>query len=522
MNALMYLTASGASVWRRQGGQWAPTSVQPGDSLWVVTNLAEETIADLSIPKLSARDRARYVARQLANRFPGSEFALAPSRGRWLRSAGGKQGLAALDPPDRLKSAMADAGARLAGVYCSSLLLAKMAQEATGSAHAIAAAATDAGLRVVALVDGAAVLTRLVQGAVTPDEQAGEILRTVRHLENTRLIERDGSQLDMLLLGTHAETSSLLTADRLRPVAPVRGGPSGWNLAAPGPWFELARRSPELQMAAVSQRLDHLQRVLHRSAWASTAVGGVALLALGWGLWGQGRAERGIQAQFSAQLAPVQAAASALEARLAAQPLPAAVLREMHTQYVQELGQMHGMWADVEKLSRVLATHDELRLSRLQWRRLPLGEAPCGKPAARDAGSLGSLPMQPGAGNPSMQGFPSDAADSSAAPETPSLELSFQLEPSPADLAQQIQRASTLTAQLRQWPGVTVLVSPLAALREGELKGGAQQRGDEQPGLWCLAMRPAIPAQPESAAADGARVGAAGPEPSLPLERGEP
>jgi hypothetical protein len=522
MAALMYLTASGASVWKQRGGAWVPAELQAGESLRVVTNLAEEALSDLAVPKLGPQDRARFIQRQLANRFPGNPFALAAPRTRGRKFGAAHQGLAAIDPPDRLRAALAERGAELAGVYCSGLLLATLAAQASRSPNVMAAAMTDAGMRVVALIDGAAVLTRLVQGANTPEDQAGEILRTVRHLENTRLLERDGRPLDALLLGIHPDTAALLAQDRLRVVPPPRGQ-APWNLDVPTPLLDAVRRSPQLQMAAPSERMSHLLRRLRHAGWAACAAAAVAALALAWGLWGQGRSTRGSVAEFNAQLATIQAATAELDTQLAAQPLSPALLRELHLQYETQLGAVPPMWPDLEKLSRVIESESALRLARIQWRRLAAGEMACQSAGARGPGAAPStVPMAgtapqgmaamqaPMAPMAPMAATAPEAADSAVPP--PMLELSFQSQPDLLDLEQQIQRATALAQRLRQWPGAQVLASPLSVLREGELKGGAGRSASEPPGLWCLSLTaPAHAAAPGHAANERPRV--AGGEP---------
>jgi hypothetical protein len=493
MDIVMYLTASGASFWKRQRGTWVAAAVGEGDALRVVTNLPEETIAEQALPKLSATDRARFVARQLANRFPRSEFALAPVRMKARGSTFSRQTLVAIEPADRLQAALADLGADLASVHCSSLLLARQAAMAMRGPSGIAAAVTDAGLRVVALVDGAAVLTRLVQAAHSADEQAGEILRTVRHLENTRLIERDGSPLEVLLLGTHPDTATLLSQDRLRPVEPARALRQ-WNEAVPSAWFDAARRHPQLQMAAATRRMAHLERVWRRTAWAATACAALLLPLLGALAWHQGLRTSGNQADFDDRMARVQTEAAELDARLATEPLSANTLREMQSLYDWHLARQQDMWPSLERLSRVLEARPELRLKALKWRRLSESEPACAEAGNRAATGLAAA-QGPSAFATASPAMPAaiDGNDPAASPaEQPHpasrAELVFQTRSSASDLQTQISDASALAQGLGRWEGVQVLLSPLSALRQSELTGGASRKDDPSLGSWCLAI----------------------------------
>jgi hypothetical protein len=496
MDILMYLTASGASFWKRQRGTWVAASPTEGHSLGVVTNLPEETIIELPLPKLSATDRARFVARQLANRFPGSDFALAPGPMRARGSTFSRQALVAIDPSERLQTAVAESGAKLASVHCSSLLLAKQAARAMRGPNGIAAAVTEAGLRVVAIVDGAAVLTRLVQAARSADEQAREILRTVRHLENTRLVERNGSSLEVLLLGTHPDTATLLSQDRLQPLALSRELRS-WSETEPFAWFDGARRLPQLQMAAAKRRTVHLERVWRRNAWVASACAAMLLPVLAACGWYQGYSAKGSQASFDTRLSQVRSEIAELEARLAAEPLSANTLREMQQQYDQHVGQHQDMWPGLERLSRVLEARPDLRLTRLKWRRLSEGETACAEAGNRVAVGTavghtpGSTTLSTAAAAMSagmMNG--TDPAATAAADAQPKsrAELLFRTRSSASDLQTQVDDASALAQGFSRWEGAQVLLSPLSALRQSELTGGASQKEDASLDSWCLAI----------------------------------
>lgn len=507
MDIVMYLTASGASFWQRRRGTWVEASPAEAQSLSVITNLPEETIAEQPLPKISAADRARFVARQLANRFPGSDFAVAPARMKTRGSTFSRQALVAIEPSDRLQAALAEPGAQLASVHCSSLLLAKQAADAMRSPNGIAAAVTDAGLRVVAIVDGAAVLTRLVQATRSADEQAKEILRTVRHLENTRLIERNGSPLEVLLLGTHPDTAILLSQDRLQPLAIAREL-RDWNEAAPFAWFEGARRFPQLQMAAATRRMVHLERMWRRNAWTVAAFGALLLPVLAACAWYQGDSAKGSHAELDHRLSQVRSEIAELEARLATEPLSANTLREMQRLYDQQLGQQQDMWPDLERLSRVLDTRPELRLTRLKWRRLSEGEVACmeaghrvtaGTAVTPPAGSS-ALTTATAAMSPGMHVTDPAAMTATDAPPASRAELVFQTHSTAPDLQTRFSDASALAQGLGRWEGAQVLLSPLSALRQSELTGGASRKEDAALESWCLMIeakgRGAAGAQP--------------------------
>jgi len=87
MKTVLLIHASGAHYFRREHGLWLPVD-QPAqnDKLWVIANLAEETLEAFKLPVLYGRDRSNYLERRLASAYPHSQYRAAPLiTGTWLK-----------------------------------------------------------------------------------------------------------------------------------------------------------------------------------------------------------------------------------------------------------------------------------------------------------------------------------------------------------------------------------------------------------------------------------------------------
>ncbi|MCF8167946.1 MAG: hypothetical protein K9J77_04945, partial [Rhodoferax sp.] len=287
MRTVLHVSALGSSWWVSQGRTWTERPAPPAGPLWVVSDLSEETFVEISVPRIFGTDRSQFVARQLVNRFPETRFRTAlPNRATGSlmnRLAPGAQTLTAVEPGDRLLAALERVPNPIVGVWSASMLLAHFGAKSAARAQVFVVMSQPSGLRIVFLKNKVPVLTRLVPAVASVAEQASEILRTVRHLENTRVIERDGTRLSALLFGTADGLSSMLTADRfdalVQPMRRRASDPSDWRHIL----FDLVCKRPHGQLADTAMRVSYLGRRLTQFAYGVAALCCVGVMALALG-----------------------------------------------------------------------------------------------------------------------------------------------------------------------------------------------------------------------------------------------
>jgi hypothetical protein len=199
MPTILHINASGLSWWKKTGATWVATPEPTQGYVGVVTDVAEESFVEINVPRVFGADRKNYVQRQLAIRFADSLFriALPPLHqgGLMARLAPPQQTLAAVDPGERIQSALQDLQVSIAGVWSASLLLAQLGKKSTVPANLFIVLCQPSGMRILYLKQRSPVLTRLITATQSTPEQAAEIVRTLRHLENTRVIERENQRL---------------------------------------------------------------------------------------------------------------------------------------------------------------------------------------------------------------------------------------------------------------------------------------------------------------------------------------
>ena len=120
MKSILHLTVDGAHFWRKASGQWLPVEAPDKGAVWVVSDLAEESLTEIQIPRLFGRDRSNYIDRQLKSRFPDTPYksmlAAAAPASLLDRIAPRRQSLLALEAKDRVNDALDELKADVAGV----------------------------------------------------------------------------------------------------------------------------------------------------------------------------------------------------------------------------------------------------------------------------------------------------------------------------------------------------------------------------------------------------------------------
>jgi len=480
MPTVLHITTSGPAWWKKTATSWVATQEPTGGYVGVVTDLAEETFVEISVPRVYGVDRKNFVQRQLATRFPESVFrtALAPRAegGFMARLAPPLQTLAAVDPGERIENALQGMQASVAGVWSTSLLLAQMGKKPCMPANLFIVLCQPTGMRILFLKQRVPVLTRLITATHTAAEQASELIRTVRHLENTRVIEREGQRFGVLLLGAAPGLAAALAADKLDAVEP----PAPWNKGVVTDWnhilFDLASKGPSGQLAPMAYRATYLARKLVQASRVAV----VAVLALT--VWAvSDSVTKAVRAQHSR--AEVQASTDGAVAQVAgadaaigAFGVSPELVRKAIAVDAEEIASAPDMEADLVRLSQVIGHIPGVRLKTLQWQVLQASEPACA--------GIGPAAVAP------------DPAQEPPPEPSRKVELLFSvLLADGAGPRQTSMQAAEISRQLSQLKGAQLIVDPARRLREGDIRTStiAAQPMASADLEWCATLPGVVP-----------------------------
>jgi hypothetical protein len=474
MATVLFLNAEGPTWWEKQGGEWQPFTGEPVGPVWVVTDLTEETVAEIAVPRIFGNDRKRFVERQLANRFPESPFRTTldglPSGSLMSRLAPPKQILMAIEPAERLQAVLATVKAPLAGVWSGSVLLAQMGQDKSLPGNLMIVFGQAASTRIVFLKDHAPVLTRLVPGASTAAEQAVEVVRTLRHLENTHIVQRGVGRLSALLLDTQEGLAAVLSRDRIDAVA----HPAPHRIDAEGGWrnalFDQACKSPPGQLAPLPLRAAYLTQLVHRGARYAMVACLVAAVVIASGSVVSNVGDRGLQAGLKSTAGQLAEQTAQLEASIASFGVSPELLRKVLTLDAEEIVNAPDMQQQLVAVSRAVSSVPGARVVSLQWQVLGAQAPSCTQESA--------------AATP-------EAAASDPAPQSThkvELKMAFALADG-AGPRLQFQQVTQMTSQLKSIAGITVAQDPARSLSEGDLASASAGQGEAQRAFtWCLVL----------------------------------
>ena len=465
MKHLLYLGPSGRQFWcYSQGGWHASACADTAGPAWVVTDFAEESFAEVEMPRLFGRDRTAFIARQMASRFPDTPYRSPLSLGRRNglidRMTTSRQVFLGVNNAERLDTELGTQA--IAGIWPISLLLAHFCQNHRLPADLLVVLPYQDTLRIVFLKQRAPVLARLAPTPGGTAAQIEEIIRTRRYLENIRAIER-GQICPVLLLGPVESFAQPLAAAQFQLVAP----PHPWDRHPPADWrlplFDLALKSPAGQVAPVSRRTDYLAQRLRQGALAASAVCLVA------GLWAAsgnlsalfntlGEQER---AQQTAQ--QLRADIARLGQETAKFDVDAELLRNAITLDEEEIISVPAPANHLRALAQALAETPGPRVKQLQWQLLSGGAKTCGKSVA--------------AGNPEP------ALEAGGQRLT---ELAFALAlPGDFGLRDQAQQVRRVSQQLARIEGARLIQDPAGDLDRGVPLSSA---GGASTHTWCLSL----------------------------------
>ncbi len=474
MATVLFLNAQGPSWWERHAGVWRVLPGPPSDPVWVVTDLTEETLVEITVPRIFGNDRSRFVQRQLANRFPESPFRTAlrfsPTGSLMNRLAPPKQVLMAIEPANRLAAAMAVVQTPVVGVWSVSVLLAQMGGAKSLPGTLLIVLGQAASTRIVFLKDRIPVLTRLVAGAESAGEQALEVVRTVRHLENTHVIERGTDRLAVLLLGTHQGLAAVLSRDRIDAVAPPSprwaDPEAGWRDAL----FDSVCKSPPGQLAPLALRSSHLTQQVKKAAGLAMGASVLAAVVFASGSVVSIVGDRGLRAGLTTTSTQLAVQIAQLDASLASFGTSPEFLRKvlaLDTDEIESAPELHGQ---LVALSRAISSVPDARVRSLQWQLVGPQVIAC--------------PIEPGAAATTAT-----AADPAAEPARKvelRLSVTFGAELGPRVL---LQQSTQLSDQLKAIPGASVLLDPSRALRDGDIGSASAGQADTlRQFAWCLVL----------------------------------
>jgi hypothetical protein len=477
MIQVLYLTPGGSQWWRRDGKRWYPdTGSRERDRVWVVTDLAEESLAESKIPRLFGRDRAAMVQRQLNGRYPDSPF-----RGSFPNSgADGVLGTLAptryvffgIDSAERLNHELDEIRNPLVGVWPISMLIGALAAHRSLPPDLFAVLPGPESLRIVFLKNRVPILTRLTLTPDRPQAQVDEIVRTIRHLENTQAIPRDRKAFPLFFLGDTGGIEPLLAAARLFLVEPYRRDTNqilDWRHAL----FDLAVRSPKGQIAPVARRVTYLSERVKRLAR------NLSILTIFAGIFAASNNLFAIyrmleqHATITEKIENLDQEIDLLNAQIGRYGVSPDTVRKAVTLALAELDTVPQLEPHLKLLARGLAIDANLRMREFQWRLVPIGTEAC--PTAATVAAVS------GTGEPQ------------AGSDLRRIEISFELgipeSYGPRDRALVLR---SISAYLEGLEGAKVWQDANKEYARGSLRGGSIVSGATKL-AWCFALPGVIP-----------------------------
>lgn len=494
MPTVLHISAAGPVWWKKTAKGWV-TAEEPGkdlvkDPVWVMSDLPEETFIEINVPRVFGADRSNFVTRQLASRFPETVFrqALPPRRKGTLmeRLAPPVQTLAAVEPGERIHTALKPLtphNVPIAGVWSTSAILTRLVQRSIFPRDMFVVLRQSTNLRILFLKGRAPVLTRLVRAGETAADQATEIVRTLRHLENTHVIERNAQRFGVLLLGTVEDLSSILTRERLDivPATPLQGRKFDGN------WqprlFDLLCQSPMGQLAPLSYRASYLTRIVEKTAYIATALILMTTLLMASVSIKDILQTRQEQLQTQTSLNQLTAETNELDLAIQAVGVAPDTVRNALTMDTEEIVSAPDIRTNLVHLSHAIGTIADARLKSLQWQFLEPGVAACAQnetlatttTATTAAPEPGSTDIQP--------------------PERKvELQMTLQL-PDGSGPRKTVQQASEMTRQLGQIHGAVILLDPAKTLLVGDIRTNTSPNPTENSRelTWCLTLPGRVP-----------------------------
>ncbi len=482
MKYLLHVTPADSRLWQMDREGWhVHAGEAPSGPVWVLTDLPEEGFTEIQVPRLFGRDRQSFLARQLASRFPDTPYrSLLPARpsgGLMERLAPPRQSALGLDAANRLDAALAGCSGPLAGVWLTSMLLATVGAKPGMPRELFVALPGPGAMRLVVLKDRVPVLTRLIPNVAEPRALASEIVRTVRHLENTRVLERSTKPRAVLVLGDSTGMEEWLAPDNVY----LLDAPRPWSKVAPQDWqfslFDLVIASPVGQVAPLSQRTEFVASGISRLAYGAAAACLALAVWLGVDNMREVLAAHSSQQQIQSRVQGLQVKIGEVDGVLAKFGVPAELVRAAAALDQNEILAVRPFADDVRQLGAVVSQFNTVRLHQYAWRLLSPGQKAC-------AGE-GLVPAVP--------------VEANGSPEMRIVEVTFEAAlPDEQRERARAQLVASLSAQLGKSNGVRLLIDPAQMQQSAALKGGDATAPTNVPPIWCLALPAQSPSLPQT------------------------
>lgn len=480
MKTVLHLTTAGVQLWCKDAQGWQPQEGAPRGPVWVLTDLAEEAFAEMTIPRIFGRDRQAFVARQLAARFPDTSYRtmLPPAAGGGLmdRLAPPRQPMLGVDAGARIDAAVDSLSTPLVGVWATSLLLAQIGADKSLPKDLFVVLPGQDALRVVVLKNRLPVLSRLVTGISRASERVSEIVRTLRHLENTRVLERGTRRYGVLVLGDSAGMADLLAADQMD-LLPWSGQDGKQPLVWPDALFDRVVKAPAGQLAPLAKRTEFV------ASQVRTAAYGAALVCVLAALWASADNLSSMwKAQSQAALARAQALQLAaqgndIDRKMVGFGVTAEVVRRAVALDAQEVASAPSLEAQMRQLGVAVGRFPGVHVTQLEWRVLLPGRAACSTAAANP-------------GSPAQAATTSEPAPASdAEPNARVVELSLDIT-LPESLREKahLDTVAALSAAMRKIDGASLLRDPAQDLAQAAMTGGGPGFDAGKSRSWCLSL----------------------------------
>jgi hypothetical protein len=473
MKTVLYIGPGGLEYWRKCKGHWQLQTGATHGAVWAVTDLAEESLVEIQMPRLFGRDRANFLTRQLATRFPDTAYRVALP----LRAGGSLMDLlaparallVAADASERIQTALDTQTTPVAGVWSSSQLLALLGQNKRLPSELFVLLPGQRSSRIVFLKNRQPVLARLAPASAQPAQQAAEIVRTLRHLENIRGVERAQRRYSVLVLGPTIGLGAALAAQGLDLVAPL----AAWEHASPQDWrfvlFDLVLDSPCGQLAPMAARKAFLGQRLRNTLYGTSAVSLAATLWFANSQFQSTAAAQQERDRTQLQIEEVKRELAQTERDISRFGVAPALLRQLVNLDDQELRAVPELSDALRLVADLVGRDPRQHVNRFQWKLLSSPQSACGPTMAGNA----------------VKGV-------SAAPthhnDLHPVELSFDLVFAADSTARDHAHALTeVSLGLSRVPGITLLQDPARNFTQETLSDAGQ--GDAAGvASWCLSL----------------------------------
>ncbi len=476
MKTLRYLSPAGDETWCLVGGNWQPADTIADGFVWLVTDLPEESFAEIKTPRLFGQDRSAYVDRQLAARFPESTYrmTLAAGGGDLLdRLAPTRHVLFGVDAGERIDAEIDALPQPIAAVVPMSMLLARFAQNRALPEDLFVVLPGEGSLRIVFLRARTPVLTRLTLTPNEPKAQLDEIVRTLRHLENNLGLRRGGEHA-VLLLGDAGELAPLMTSQRLRLVELPKyqkQSPADWRI----PLFDLALKDGTPQVAPMARRVGYLSSRLGRAARILAlviAVAGIGAVGSNLGsILSLIAQERGI----AAAIQDLDGQIATVEGEIGSYGVAPDLLRNAIAIYDREIATVPPLERGFRLVADAISADPALRLSELQLRLILPSANTCGVDLTSEDGMKRPEATAPGVAKRRIEiGF----------------DLTIPGSYGPRDRAQTVRLVSH---RLTDVGGLSLWTDANKELSAGNLRGGTTVNAASRQG-WCFTV-PGMPSE---------------------------